>query len=73
MDFTAAPLRGHTEVIDPSAETVINGAPFDARPTVRAATQPPPDQASDGLSEAVKRRQIALAVRYISMVSSATR
>lgn len=64
---------GATEPIDPTAETVINGAPYRAHGAPPAQLDRPVDQSRGGLSEEIKRRQIALAVRYVTVLGSATR
>jgi hypothetical protein len=52
---------------DPWGETVINGPPYDAHKAIRSSAENPgrPDA---HIAEEIKRRQIALAVRYVAMV-----
>jgi hypothetical protein len=71
IDTLRAP--GHAEPIDPTAETVINGAPYVMHKSPGAGTESSIDQAHGVLSDEVKRRQIALAVRYVTVLGSATR
>ena len=68
MDRIASQTAYDAEPIDPTAETIINGAPYIARPTALADDQP-----QSGLSEEIKRRQIALAVRYVEITRGAMR
>ena len=56
---------------DPCDETVINGAPYDAHKAIRsspAKPSAPADRPDAYIAEEIKRRQIALAVRYVAMV-----
>jgi hypothetical protein len=69
---TLGPLGG-TEPVDPTAETVINGTPYRPHGARPAGLDSPVDQSPGELSEEIKRRQIALAVRYVTVLSSATR
>jgi hypothetical protein len=57
------------ERADPSDETVINGAPYDAHQAIRSgAANPtaPVDRPHAQIAEEIKRRQISLAVRYLT-------
>ncbi len=62
---------GEAEPGDPWDETVINGTPYNAHKTTggtsenRAAAAGPGDAHS---AEEIKRRQISLAVRYVTAV-----
>ena len=56
---------------DPCDETVINGAPYDARtaiPGEAAKAAAPVDRLDAQIAEDIKRRQIALAVQYVAKV-----
>jgi hypothetical protein len=68
-----ATLQALDEPIDPSAETVINGVPFDAHKAAQIRAQAPIDQPQEGISEEIKQRQIALAVRYVTLARGAMR
>jgi hypothetical protein len=60
---------GEAERADPSDETVINRAPYDAHQAVRSgAVNPtaPADGPGAQIAEEIKRRQISLAVRYLT-------
>jgi hypothetical protein len=62
---------GEDERADPSDETVINGAPYDAHEAIRsgAETAATPVGAPDArVAEEIKRRQISLALRYVAAV-----
>jgi len=62
---------GEAERAAPSDETVINGAPYDAREAIRsgAETAATPVGAPDArVAEEIKRRQISLALRYVAAV-----
>jgi hypothetical protein len=59
------------EPADLSDETVINGAPYDAHKAIRSGAETPatPVDAPDPRNvEAIRRRQISLAVRYVAAV-----
>lgn len=73
MDRATFQASDESEAIDPSAETVINGAPFDAHKTAPIRAQTPIDQPREGISEEIKRRQIALTVRYVALTRGAMR
>ena len=59
---------GKAEPADPSDETVINGAPYDARRAIRSNSHNPtgPGDRSEAIAEEIKRRQISAVVRYVS-------
>jgi hypothetical protein len=62
---------GAATPVDPSYETVVIGAPYDAARAIRRGADKfatPGDLADPQISEETKRRQIALAVRYVAMV-----
>lgn len=61
---------GYAERTDPADETVINGAPFDARNTSRSGPESlaPPGDREVTLAEEIKRRQISAVVRYVAAV-----
>ena len=65
-------LAARAEPIDPSEdETVINGAPYVAHDAIRsgAETAATPVGAPDArVAEEIKRRQISLALRYVTAV-----
>jgi len=60
---------GETEPVDPTAETVINGAPYRPHSARPSALDSPVDQPPGELSEEIKQRQIALAVRYVTVLT----
>jgi hypothetical protein len=60
---------GEAERADPSDETVINGAPYDAHQAIRSGAENPAapvDRPDAQIAEEIKRRQISLAVRYLT-------
>jgi hypothetical protein len=62
---------GVSAPVDPSDETVVNGVPYDAARAIRRGADKfaaPVDRADPQISDETKRRQIALAVRYVAMV-----
>jgi hypothetical protein len=62
---------GEGERADPSDETVINGAPYDAHKAIRSGAENPAtpvDTPNARNVEEIKRRQISLAVRYVAAV-----
>jgi hypothetical protein len=62
---------GAAEPADPADETVINGAPYDAHIAIGSGAENPatPIDAPDArIAEEIKRRQIALALRYVAAV-----
>jgi len=73
MDRATFQAPDEAEPIDPSDETVINGAPFDAHKTAPLRVPAPIDQPREGISEEIKRRQIALTVRYVALARGAMR
>jgi len=73
MDRGTFQTPHETEPTDPSDETVINGAPFDAHKAAQVRAQTPIDQPHEGISEEIKQRQIALTVRYVTLARSAMR
>jgi hypothetical protein len=59
---------GEAQRADPSDETVINGAPYDAHPAIRRGAEnsaTPVDRPQVQIPEEIKRRQISLALRYV--------
>jgi hypothetical protein len=64
---------GEAERADPSDETVINGAPYDAHQAIRSGAENPAasvDRPDAHMAEEIKRRQVSLAVRYVSALRS---
>jgi hypothetical protein len=62
------------ERADPADETVINGAPYDAHKAIRSGPEnpaTPADRSDAHIADDIKRRQISLAVRYITAARSA--
>ena len=62
---------GEAKLADPADETVINGAPYDAREAIRSGAEKPatPVDVPDArVAEEIKRRQISLALRYVAAV-----
>jgi hypothetical protein len=60
---------GEAERADPSDDTVINGAPYDGHQVTQSGTETPAplvDRPDPKIAEEIKRRQIALAVRYVA-------
>ena len=60
---------GEAERADPSDETVINGAPYDAHETIRSGAENPAapvDRPHAQIAEEIKRRQVSLTVRYVA-------
>ena len=60
---------GEAERADPSEETVINGAPYDAHQAIRSGAENPAtpiDRPHVQIPEEIKRRQISLALRYVA-------
>jgi hypothetical protein len=59
---------GRAEPADPWNATVINGAPYAAYKANRTSSEDPaaPDRPDAHIAEEIKRRQIALAVRYVA-------
>ncbi len=57
---------------DPTEETVINDVPYDARPAIQDSSirgAPEAPTVPDGhTAEEIKRRQISLALRYVTAV-----
>jgi mono/diheme cytochrome c family protein len=67
---------GEAESGDPVDETVINGAPYYARKTVRSSLRSPaaPSDRSDAhIADEIKRRQISLVARYVAAVRARAR
>jgi hypothetical protein len=57
------------EPADPTDETVINGAPYDAPKEIRNSPRYPaaPGDPSDaGIAEEIKQRQVSALVRYVA-------
>lgn len=62
---------GESRPADPLDDTVINGAPYDARQTIQGGTEKPAaptDGPDTQIAEEIKRQQILLAVRYVAAV-----
>ena len=61
---------GEVEPADPADETVINGAPYDARKDVRSSPQNPaaPGNRPEAVAEEIKRQQLLAVVRYVAAV-----
>jgi len=61
---------GEAEPADPADETVINGAPYDARKDVRSSPQNPaaPGNRPEAVAEEIKRQQLLAVVRYVAAV-----
>ena len=60
---------GEAERADPSDETVINGAPYDADKAIRSGaenTAAPVNRLDAQIAEEIRRRQVSLAVRYLA-------
>ena len=60
---------GEDEPADPWDGTVINGAPYDAHQAIRSGAENPTapvDRPHAQIAEEIKRRQISLAVRYLT-------
>jgi hypothetical protein len=60
---------GEAERADPSDETVINGAPYDAPQAIRSGAENPAapvDRPDAHMAEEIKRRQVLLAMRYVA-------
>jgi hypothetical protein len=62
---------GEAELSNLWNETVINGAPYDAGKAIRPRRESPAapgDRPDAQIAEAIKRRQVWLAVRYVMAV-----
>jgi hypothetical protein len=62
---------GEVGPAEPWSETIINGAPYDARKAIRSIAHNPsaPGYGPDPhIAEEIKRRQVSLAVRYVMAV-----
>jgi hypothetical protein len=60
---------GEAERADPSDETVINGALYDAHQAIRSGVEnraAPAERPHPQIEEEIKRRQVSLAVRYVA-------
>ena len=60
---------GEAERAEPSDETVINGAPYDADKAIRSGaenTAAPVNRLDAQIAEEIRRRQVSLAVRYVA-------
>jgi hypothetical protein len=60
---------GEAERADPADETVIDGAPYDTHQAIRSGAENPAapvDRPAAPIAEEIKRRQISLAVRYLT-------
>jgi len=62
---------GRVAGADPSEDTVIHNVPYVANRLVPVERDAPIDQSGGRLAEDVKRRQIALTVRYVAVMRSA--
>jgi hypothetical protein len=55
------------EPADPADETVINGAPYDARKENRGSQNPAtPGYRSEVVAEEIRRQQLSAVVRYVA-------
>jgi hypothetical protein len=62
---------GEAKATDPADETVINGARYGADKAIRSRAEnvaTPVDAPDPRVAEAIKRRQISLALRYVAAV-----
>jgi len=60
---------GQAEPADPADETVINGAPYDARKAIRSPQNPPvPGDRPEAVAEEIRRQQLSAVVRYVAAV-----
>ena len=60
---------GAAEPADPADETVINGAPYDARKENRSSQNPAaPGNRSAAVAEEIKRQQLSAVVRYVAAI-----
>jgi mono/diheme cytochrome c family protein len=58
---------GQAEPADPADETVINGAPYDARKAIRSPQNPAvPGDRSEAVAEEIRRQQLSAVVRYVA-------
>jgi len=60
---------GRAEPADPTDETVINGAPYDAQKEIRNSPRypaAPADPSDAGIAEEIKQRQVSALVRYVA-------
>ena len=60
---------GRAEPADPTDETVINGAPYDAQKEIRNSPQysaAPGDSSDAGIAEEIRQRQVSALVRYVA-------
>jgi hypothetical protein len=59
---------GAAEPADPTDETVINGAPYDARKEIRRSLQNPAalGDRPEAVAEEIKRQQLSAVVRYVA-------
>jgi len=64
---------GRVAAADSWEDTVINDVPYFANRPVPVGRDAPIDQSDGRLAEDVKRRQIALAVRYVAVMRSVLR
>ena len=67
---------GKVKPADRWEETVIDGAPYDAHKTARSNPEKaaaPGDRPGAQIGEEIKRRQILLAVRYVTAVRARAR
>jgi mono/diheme cytochrome c family protein len=66
--FLASRVVGAAGTFDPSDETIVNGAPYDANSAIRSGAEGSVAHSDAPIAEEIKRRQIALVVRYIEAV-----
>jgi len=60
---------GRAEPADPTDETVINGAPYDAQKEIRNSPRypaAPADPSDAGIAEEIKQRQVSALVPYVA-------
>ena len=56
---------GRAEPADPTDETVINGAPYDAPKEIRYPAAPG-DPSDANITEEIRQRQVSALVRYVA-------
>lgn len=68
--FLASGAVGGAAPTDPRDETVINGAPYDARSAIKTGAELPVAHPDTRIAAEIKRRQITLVTRYVATVRS---
>jgi hypothetical protein len=66
--FFGSDAGGVSAPADPSDDTVIRGAPYDARKAIRSGAENPVAGQDPQIAEEIKRRQIAIVTRYVATV-----